>query len=192
MGGYGSTRWDWHTPKKTVEQCLMLPIAEIKPQMLRPGRYEGGRLEWTNKHTGKRIAGVRLCLRLDADGGQVEISYTASSGAQDKRAITDVIRLSTSSLANGGRRWYGHCPRCDRRVLKLYKPPASAHFRCRQCHDLAYQSQQQHDKTAARLLRMFDGDISALLAATLARQTNIGPALRAVDLWERRIKRWLD
>ncbi len=34
--------------------------------------------------------------------------------------------------------------RCGRRVGKLYLPPGEAYFACRECHQLTYQSQQEH------------------------------------------------
>ena len=52
----------------------------------------------------------------------------------------------------GGRRWL-LCPRCFRRVAKLYRPPDEVLFACRLCHELTYRSTQCHDAKLARLLK---------------------------------------
>jgi hypothetical protein len=43
-------------------------------------------------------------------------------------------------------------------VFKLYRPVREGHavFACRQCHDLTYQSAQQHDQRLYSLLKMPD------------------------------------
>lgn len=49
------------------------------------------------------------------------------------------ITLSSTPMRFGGIRWYFHCPTCQRRAAKLYKP-AGAGFPCRLCHNLTYWS----------------------------------------------------
>ena len=49
------------------------------------------------------------------------------------------VELRPTLLRFGGIRWWFHCPKCLKRCVKLYKPPDSV-FRCRQCHNLTYQS----------------------------------------------------
>ena len=53
----------------------------------------------------------------------------------------------------GERRWL-LCPRCFRRVAKLYRPPDEVLFACRQCHGLTYRSTQCHDARLDRLLKV--------------------------------------
>jgi hypothetical protein len=53
----------------------------------------------------------------------------------------------------GQRRWF-RCPGCGRRMFKLYRPPPSSFFACRQCHNLTYRCVQEHD---ARLDRLVSG-----------------------------------
>ena len=43
----------------------------------------------------------------------------------------------------GGSSWWFHCPACNRRCLKLYRPPGAYWFYCRRCHGLAYISSQE-------------------------------------------------
>ena len=52
----------------------------------------------------------------------------------------------------GERRWL-LCPRCFKRVAKLYRPPDEVLFACRQCHQLTYRSTQCHDAKLDRLLK---------------------------------------
>jgi hypothetical protein len=41
-------------------------------------------------------------------------------------------------------------------MFKLYRPPGSNVFACRQCHDLTYRCVQQHDKRLDWLVRAPD------------------------------------
>jgi hypothetical protein len=52
----------------------------------------------------------------------------------------------------GERRWL-LCPRCFKRVAKLYRPPGEVLFACRRCHQLTYRSVQCHDARLDRLLK---------------------------------------
>jgi hypothetical protein len=52
----------------------------------------------------------------------------------------------------GERRWL-LCPRCFKRVAKLYRPPDEVLFACRLCHELTYRSTQCHDAKLDRLLK---------------------------------------
>jgi hypothetical protein len=58
---------------------------------------------------------------------------------------TLVIPLVSSPMKFGGVRWWGRCPSCFLRVLKLYRPPGERRFACRACHRLTYKSAQEHD-----------------------------------------------
>jgi hypothetical protein len=69
------------------------------------------------------------------------------------------VRIATTRPRFGGLRWWFICPlivngrRCNRRVGKLYLPPAARYFGCRHCHDLTYTSCQEHDKRIDALRR---------------------------------------
>ena len=54
--------------------------------------------------------------------------------------------------SHGERRWL-LCPRCLKRVAKLYRPPDEVLSACRQCHELTYRSVQCHDAKLDRLLK---------------------------------------
>ncbi len=58
MGGYGSGRWGWYTPKLTVEDCLILDVNPLQRQGLfsKPAPDKGavgGAMRWTSTRTGE-------------------------------------------------------------------------------------------------------------------------------------------
>jgi hypothetical protein len=54
----------------------------------------------------------------------------------------------------GGLRWYSFCPRvCRRWVRILYRPPSMMSLGCRLCHELTYQSTQEHGSRLALFRR---------------------------------------
>jgi hypothetical protein len=66
------------------------------------------------------------------------------STAVGNLAIGGISFDHTRGGRGGQRRWF-RCPRCGRRMFKLYRPPGSPFFACRQCHELTYRCVQQHD-----------------------------------------------
>ena len=53
----------------------------------------------------------------------------------------------TDTKFEGRRAWF-QCPGCDRRVRKLFRPPGpNTEFKCRECHDLTYTSQQERERS---------------------------------------------
>ena len=133
MGGLGSTRWTLHWKKVTVEECLQLSIAE-----LRPGRGKSladlvgtsGSITWNSgAAVGYRIERSKYELMLD-------LGYSVNG-----KPKAQTIRLSDTECNYGGVRYWFHCPRCFRRVAKLYA--LAGDFACRHCHDLTYTSAQE-------------------------------------------------
>jgi hypothetical protein len=68
--------------------------------------------------------------------------------AQASNPLFDYTRCNYG----GARRWL-LCPRCFRRVAKLYRPLDEVLFACRQCHELTYRSAQCHDARLDHLLK---------------------------------------
>lgn len=63
------------------------------------------------------------------------------------------VDLTWQPCGLGGRRRWFRCPRCRRRVGKLYLPTTMYsggervhEFRCRECYDLTYLQHQRHDQ----------------------------------------------
>lgn len=72
---------------------------------------------------------------LDADKTREEVGNNLKTFVLEKQSF------SFTSAANklGGKRWMVFCPKCGKRVIKLYKPESSgaAHkYYCRECHHL--------------------------------------------------------
>jgi len=70
------------------------------------------------------------------------------------------IKLTTSRTGNGGERYWFFCPKCNRRVGVLYKPPGSSSFLCRECYNLQYgmakyhrSPQEEHMRLIKKLLK---------------------------------------
>ncbi len=157
MGGYGSTRWGWHTAKRTTDECLALDLRTfyrrglIGPNMvLRNGEYS-----WIRRDSRSTIS-VSMVTR--ADSGEAWLSYRYNR----ERDMSYVVRLVTTQPYFGGCRWWWVCPRCGSRAMILYLSPKSGQFECRCCCDLVYRSSQEHDKTMDKWLRM---SLSGLYAA---------------------------
>lgn len=146
MGGYGSGRWGWYTPKRTVEQCYRFSIDDFaRAGAIAPGRRAGGRFE---------MGGLTVEFETDCaeTSGRFKMRYTAPDGER----VAYWVDLVTVRPNFGGLRWYALCPntRCRQRVSKLYKPTRGRFFACRDCHELTYKSRQEHDKTFDKWRRL--------------------------------------
>ncbi len=131
MGGPGGGRWRSLLRAEAVEDCLALDVTTLGV---------GGVLTWTNVR-GVPVAsmGCELDIR-DPETPLVILRYTL---ARTGEAIECLIPLVTTRPHFGGlRRWFA-CPRCGRRVGKLYLPPSETYFGCRACHGLTYRSCQE-------------------------------------------------
>ena len=163
MGGYGSSRWGWHTKKTTVEECRILEAARWQREgIIGPDRMWAGGWQWTDAHTGEKKASIGVEVLTGATWGQVRLHYRVTPPGGEGRDLDYTAPLVTTRPHYGGLRWWFQCPntKCGRRVGKLYMPPGEHLFLCRHCHDLAYQSSQEHDKGLDAYRRM---DYDALL-----------------------------
>ena len=91
-------------------------------------------LEWTKRY-GKN-ASIGIESNPSKDLLTLFYSYKENS-------IKEEIKIEYSSV-NYGRRPNFVCPECGDRVRKLYLK--NGRFRCRECHDLAYKSEQFNNK----------------------------------------------
>jgi hypothetical protein len=157
MGGFGSgnTEIRWHT-KTVVESCRILDANRwMRDGALKAGIWVVGSVDWWRD---------RECKEQEASIG-IEV-YTKNGEAPSVRLFYDLtktgesldyyIRLQSTRPPWGGLRWWFTCPlvahglACNRRVGKLYLPPAGRYFGCRRCHDLTYRSCQQNHKFSAK------------------------------------------
>ena len=129
MGGSGSTRWNWHTKKDTVEESLKLDIHTA----LRMGSTLGF-VAWMS---GGKTAGS-IGVHWDRSAEQVALLFNANGQKADQR-----VRLTATYPFHGKPRWWFSCPLCRRRCGCLYLPPGTRCFACRHCHDLTYAARQE-------------------------------------------------
>jgi len=190
MGGYGSSRWGWHSKKDTVEDSRSLDAARWQREgILAPDHIQAGGWSWTDARTGKRQASIGYEVRTGETDGRLRLFYTVTMGG-DPQNVDYTVPLVTTRPNYGGLRWWFVCPGkgCGRRVRKIYMAPRSRYFLCRQCQDLTYTSAQQHDKTRDRFRRM---DPEALLALMQGDGPSDRERLRAAMEFLDRDTRWL-
>ena len=150
MGGIGSGNWDrrWDS-RITVEECFELDVNQLARNGLLPVGAAGS-WNWEDQY-GESLLTVQ-CSTFRSYGGEriFLISYFLDNSEDDgSEDVSIPIQLQTTQPNFGGLRWWFTCPLivdgvpCNRRVAKLYLPPAAWYFGCRICHDLTYQSCRQ-------------------------------------------------
>ena len=149
MGGDGSGRWNWHSPKTTVEACLSLDINKLRRDSLLydpgPEGTARGSLIWHNDQEKTGAAGYRI--ERNTGGIVYRLLYWINGVDVDLPIWIEWIPQHF-----GGVRWWFRCPLavnktpCGRRAGKLYLPPGGRYFGCRRCHNLTYTSCQESHK----------------------------------------------
>ncbi len=185
MGGYGSSRWGWHTKKTTVEEYRILEAARWQREgIIGPDRMWAGGWQWTDAHTGEKKASIGVEVLTGATWGQVRLHYRVTPPGGEGRDLDYTAPLVTTRPHYGGLRWWFQCPntKCGRRVGKLYMPPGEHLFLCRHCHDLAYQSSQEHDKGLDAYRRL---DYDALLELMRGQGGGVADMRAATEILDR-------
>ncbi len=147
MGGYGSSRWLYHTKKSTVEECRVLDIGSLVRDNLLQHEYSSGSITWRD-YTGQVTSTVGYTL----SEGLFTLHYHFTSGWNKGKHIDLPIQIQTTEPHYGGLRYWFTCPlvkhgrACNRRVTKLYLPPGGLYYGCRHCYDLSYTSSQEAHK----------------------------------------------
>lgn len=137
MGGYGSGRSGWH---RKVEDMLCLNVDQVRREKcLEPGRVVLWQWTWTS--------GDKASIRLEPRADSLGLAFTVKDG-DTRREVAQDIELERTVCNYGGTRTWFLCPRCGRRVAKLY---GGSSFYCRHCHGLRYRSQAESGSD--RLLR---------------------------------------
>jgi hypothetical protein len=123
MGGLGSGRWGGYRKRLTVEQCAVLDVRQLRATL-------GAAVDLTTAQA-------------------ITLSYTAIPG---EPPVVATVWLVTTTRPQGGQHLRLLCPiirngePCNRRVEKLYLPPAGSgerYFGCKPCHRLTHRSSQQ-------------------------------------------------
>lgn len=155
MGGYGSTRWNWHNKRLTAEDCRRLPFCVFKKNM-QPG--QSGQITWSRE--GKVFSSIGYRVQGECESpSSLWVNYTITR-AEKKIECNYPIRLTMTPLPWGGFRHWFICPGlgCGRRVSVLYLAPGQDFFVCRHCNRLSYRSRQEGYKD-----RAFYGLIAGLM-----------------------------
>ena len=168
MGGYGSTRWEYHQKKRLVEDCLHLDILKLSEWGLISDSHTQGTSVWENL-SGGRDASIQFEIYPVNNHLKImRFHYTAECDGNEQKMQYD-CRIVPSKTFFGGSRWWFICPLiindqpCNRRVRKLYLPPGEVYFGCRHCHDLTYRSAQEHDKQVDELLSLSREQLLSIL-----------------------------
>lgn len=161
MGGYGSSRWGWHTAKQTAEVSKRLYIKHYTGAIRDLEKLESGRRgivthnpSWTYNEQPSGNIGLKIEGR--GDNMVAWLEYQTSHDNKDKVYHRYQVgpQYTISGLKGGYKRWWWTCPNCGRRCGVLYLPPGAVKFACRSCHNLTYRSCQESNKTnfLARLI----------------------------------------
>lgn len=113
-----------------IEDCLNLDSRVMARYKVFDG---GGSNSWAWRK-GKSQE-VFSSITYHYDNGGLELSYTCNE--QQHRYLVDVV---TTPCNYGGKRYWFNCPKCSKRVAKLYL--RNSMFFCRTCHKLNYSTQQ--------------------------------------------------
>ena len=131
--------------KNNCETSLALSISFLKKHGYLNGSYQNGTLTWTRDWSEDKSS-VGINAWVFGDDPHFRINYTHTSFGGEKNDLDYRISLNSTPCFFGGKRYWFLCPLirnnipCQNRVGVLYC--AGKYYGCRQCHDLAYQSQQ--------------------------------------------------
>lgn len=187
MGGSGSTRWEWHSKKDTVEDCRSLDANRwMREGILCEGIRTFGGWTWTNAHTGEKTSSISYEVNtLNPAYRWVRLFY---SFTRSNESLNYKIQLATTRPNFGGLRWWFICPlvkngwACNRRVGKIHLPSSGKYYGCRHCYDLTYTSCQESDKRVSWLRRNPDALLGILNNCEDAVTSKLILALKAARL----------
>lgn len=124
-----------------IEDCLSLDSRTMARYKVFNG---GGGGSWVWRKGDSQE--VFSSITYHYDNGGLVLSYTCNE--QQHRYLVNVV---TTPCNYGGKRYWFNCPKCFKRVAKLYL--RNSMFFCRTCHQLNYIS-QQWNKSDIPLLRV--------------------------------------
>ncbi len=152
MGGYGSGLPIGGSSKDTVDESKTVDIDWLRRQ-----KSSSGTLTWSR---GEVQTGSISYVLTNED---LRLIYTVTDRQTDEKTdVNETISLQTTNPHFGGKRYWMMCPRCQRRVKTLHKPPGAIYFRCRICYDLTYQScreSHKYDRLYALVARNLGADV---------------------------------
>lgn len=169
MGGMGSGR---QFGKLSVEDNLVLSLST----MLQGGQLtEDGSTQYLHWYQGDRHIEMFT----------VVISPTATGLHFLIQELHQHIFLSSTPLHFGGKRWWFHCPRCNRRCAKLSFSNGERGFYCRICLDLTYESCQ-----GSHVMDLFYAKIAAKMSLQGERKTAREVAKECKNAFQPKRSKW--
>lgn len=134
MGGRGSGRSPGYGfDVDLCEHHKDIDIAWLRKQNALETGYIGC-IHWS--HRGKRYATINY--RIQPSG--LRLIYRTRPLGGTWHNVDELIPFVETQTRFGGRRKWFSCPSCHRRCRVIY---GGAHFRCRTCHGLKYESQYE-------------------------------------------------
>src|SRR5215211_7877455 len=101
MGGYGSTRWNSHSKKYTVEDGYVLKMKIIHASLRT--RWSGT-ITWSRNE--EKVASIDYqVVTAENEPSAIRLIYRWNSGH-----FSDLIKLSSTPLPWGGKRYWFNCP----------------------------------------------------------------------------------
>ena len=150
-------RWEWEHTRKSTAGLLSLDVRRLNRQgALRPGVVCS--VGW-----GK---GQTIITRMNRTGDALTLDYTTRAyGQTEPTSHRQPVALDWTPCHYGGHRVWFACPGCGSRRAVLFS--AGGVFRCRACHDLAYQSTRDDDiDRGTRRIRTLQGKLNAAPGCT--------------------------
>jgi len=121
-----------------------------------------GQLDWKASPGGTLLRSATFWLGPLGDDYARELRLRLSEEL-DPTGEVQVFKLERVPVGCAPR-WLLTCPQCgERRARRLFLPPKSTRFGCKDCHALRYRSVQQYDHRVDRIVqRLRAGDISVI------------------------------
>lgn len=134
MGGCGSGRQAGHG--LAVDKCHEMHSIDLawlrRKKLLRPGCWSTLRWSRGGQETGS--------IRLSVVHGGVQLSYRQRCRGDEWQDVSEIVPVVETATQFGGCRSWFRCLACHRRCRILY---GGAHFRCRRCMKLKYETQYE-------------------------------------------------
>lgn len=147
MGGRGSGRQSGlGLMVDKTNEFHSIDLAWLRRQkLLNVGRWTS--LSWSR--AGRQTGSIRF----EHHGHFVRLIYRYRRHGGEWQDVNEIVRLVETTTRFGGRRQWFECPSCGCRCRVLY---GGAHFRCRRCHGLKYETQYEPSfaRAATRALKI--------------------------------------
>lgn len=132
MGGFGSGGWN-ATGRSTAESAKPLDVNNLNRRgCLTPGAMSHQYWSCRGEPSGD--------IRVEAFEGGITLIYRTRQPGGEWKDVREAVSIIWTPCHFGGQRPYLLCPRCGKRIAKLY---GVARFLCRSCNNLAYQCQRE-------------------------------------------------